>query len=181
MGPASWPQGFRYLSQFAAGTEAEALVQQIRGLEFSPVVMRGTVARRRVVHFGWRYGYESWRISPGPPIPPFLVPLRQRAAALIGLSSEDLAEVMVTEYQPGAGIGWHRDAPMFGDVVGISLLGVCRLRFQRGRGPARVTSEVTLEPGSAYVLAGAARWAWQHSIPPTKAARYSVTFRPLKR
>ena len=143
--------------------------------------MRGQVARRRTIHFGWRYGYESWRIEPGPPIPDFLLPLRARCAALTGQDAQRFAEVLITEYRPGAGIGWHRDAPMFGTVVGVSLASACRMRFQRGRGEERRTFELELEPRSAYVLAGAARNAWQHSIPPTKSLRYSVTFRTLRR
>src|SRR2546428_8966624 len=90
-----------------------------------------------------------------------------------------MAEVLVTHYPPGAGIGWHRDAPAFGVVVGVSLLGACRFRFQQGRGVARRPRAVTLAPGPAYVLDGAARWQWQHTIPPGRGERYSVTFRPL--
>jgi alkylated DNA repair protein (DNA oxidative demethylase) len=84
-------------------------------------------------------------------------------------------------YPPGSTIGWHRDAPMFGpEVVGVSLAAACRRRFQRGKGEGRRVAEVTLEPRSAYVLSGAARFAWQHSIPPTRALRYSITFRTVK-
>ena len=83
-------------------------------------------------------------------------------------------------YPAGAGIGWHRDAPQFGLVVGVSLLGACRMRFQRGTGSARQTRALELAPRSAYVLDGAVRWQWQHSIPPTKSPRYSVTFRTLR-
>jgi alkylated DNA repair protein (DNA oxidative demethylase) len=143
--------------------------------------MRGQVARRRVAHFGWRYGYATWRIEPGPPLPDFLGPLRLRAAALAGGKPSDLAEVLVTEYPAGAAIGWHRDAPQFGDVVGVSLVAPCRLRFRRGAGGGAATCEIALAPRSAYLLRGAARWAWQHSIPAVKALRYSVTFRTLRR
>jgi alkylated DNA repair protein (DNA oxidative demethylase) len=142
--------------------------------------MRGQIARRRVVHFGWRYGYATWRIEPGPPPPEFLGSLRARVAALAGVESEKLAEVLVTEYPPGAAIGWHRDAPQFGDVVGVSLLAPCRLRFRRARGGGMATWEIALAPRSAYLLRGAARWAWQHSIPAVAALRYSVTFRTLR-
>lgn len=142
--------------------------------------MRGQVARRRVAHFGWRYGYATWAIAPGPPLPPFLEPLRVGAAALAGAAPGALAEVLVTEYPPGAAIGWHRDAPAFGDVVGVSLLAPCRLRFRRGTGRAAATWEIVLEPRSAYLLSGGARWAWQHSIPAVKAPRYSVTLRTLR-
>src|SRR4051812_3017635 len=142
--------------------------------------MRGQVARRRTAHFGWVYGYESWRISPGPPLPQFLLPLRERVGALAGVDAAALAEALVTEYPAGAAIGWHRDAPQFGVVIGVSLAGACRLRFQRGRGAARETRAVTLEPRSASVLTGEARQQWQHSIPPMRAPRYSVTFRTLR-
>ena len=176
---AAWPEGFRYIPRFVDEAEAGALLEDIRRLQFEAVVMRGMAARRRVAHFGWRYGYESWRIEPGPPIPDFLEPLRSRAATLVGGRAADLVEVLVTEYPAGAGIGWHRDAPMFGDVVGVSLLGPARLRFQRGKEGTRQTREVLLESRSAYLLSGAARWAWQHSIPPGKTLRYSITFRGL--
>jgi alkylated DNA repair dioxygenase AlkB len=142
--------------------------------------MRGHVARRRAAHFGWVYGYESWRIEPGPPIPGFLGPLRERAAVLVGAEPEALAEVLVTEYPAGASIGWHRDAPQFGLVIGVSLLSACRLRLQRGAGPARQTRAIILEPRSSYLLDGEVRWQWRHSIPPTTELRYSVTFRTLR-
>src|SRR5439155_22555487 len=122
MDPA-WPPGFLYRPEILGEAEEVALVDGVRDLAFAEVRMRGVVARRRTAHFGWLYGYESWRIEPGPPIPPFLLPLRERAAALAGVDPERFVEVLVTEYMPGAGIGWHRDAPMFGVVVGISLLG----------------------------------------------------------
>ena len=114
------PPGFRYEPDVIAPDEEQALVERIRGLAWEEVKMRGQVARRRTVHFGWLYGYESWRIEPGPPLPEFLLSLRERAGALASVAPDALVEVLVTEYAPGAGIGWHRDAPMFGDVVGIS-------------------------------------------------------------
>lgn len=173
------PAGFRYVADFVDAREEAALVEAVRGLELGDVVMRGQTARRRVAHFGWRYGYESFAVTPGPPIPAALLPLRARTAALIGVDETALAEVLVTAYPPGAGIGWHRDAPAFETVVGISLLSACRMRFQQGAGEARETRAVVIEPRSAYVLAGAARWQWQHTIPPVKTERCSVTFRTL--
>jgi alkylated DNA repair dioxygenase AlkB len=125
------------------------------------------------------YNYESWKIEPGAAVPDFLTDVRERAAALLGVEAGQLAQVLVTEYSPGAGIGWHRDAPPFGAVVAVSLLSSCRLRLRYGSsGRTGVTLEV--EPRSAYVLSGAARSAWQHSISATKAPRYSITFRTLR-
>ncbi|HEV8471841.1 MAG TPA: alpha-ketoglutarate-dependent dioxygenase AlkB [Methylomirabilota bacterium] len=174
------PDGFVYHEEFVAPGEERALVEGLRALAFGEVRMRGQVARRRTAHFGWTYGYETLRIEPGPPLPPFLLPLREAAARLAGVRPEAMAEALLTHYPAGAGIGWHRDAPAFGVVVGISLLGACRLRFQRGHAGARESRALTLAPRSAYVLAGAARWQWQHTIPPTKEERFSITFRTLR-
>lgn len=174
------PEGFRYYGDILSPEDEATFLAGVRQLAFGEVRMRGQVARRRTIHFGWTYGYETWRVEPGPAIPDFLLGLRARAAALASVEPEALAEVLVTHYPPGAGIGWHRDAPMFGDVAGVSLLGACRFRFERGRGDDRETRAVMLAPRSAYLLAGAARAAWRHSIPPTKALRYSVTFRTLR-
>ena len=174
------PAGLRYVPDFVDADEEAGLLEVLEAMTFSKVVMRGQIARRRVAHFGWRYGYESARIEPGPPIPSALSPIRVRAAALVAVPEEALAEVLVTRYPPGAGIGWHRDAPQFADVIGISLANACRMRFQRGTGDARETQVIDLAPRSAYVLSGAVRWAWQHTIPAMKRERFSITFRTLR-
>jgi alkylated DNA repair dioxygenase AlkB len=174
------PSGFVYRTEVITEDEERGLIARLAALEFGAVAMRGQVARRRTAHFGWVYGYESWRIAPGPPLPEFLHSLRARAAIVAAVDADTLAEVLVTEYPPGAGIGWHRDAPQFGHVIGVSLLAECRMRFQRGRGAARETRAAILAPRSAYVLTGEARSQWQHSIPPVRALRYSVTFRTLR-
>jgi len=174
------PSGFLYYPDALSAPEEAELSRHVREIAFSAVEMRGQVARRRTAHFGWVYGYESWQITPGPPLPEFLLPLRERVAALASVEPASLAEVLVTEYPAGATIGWHRDAPQFGVVIGVSLLSACRMRFQRGRGAERQTRAVTLEPRSAYVLTGEARQHWQHSIPALRAPRYSITFRTLR-
>jgi alkylated DNA repair dioxygenase AlkB len=174
------PPGFLYRRDLLTEAEEVELVAHLRALDYAAIEMRGQVARRRTTHFGWIYGYESWRIEPGPPIPEVFLPLRARAALVAGVAPDVLVEVLVTEYPPGAGIGWHRDAPQFGTVIGVSFLAPCRMRFQRGVGEHREARAVVLEPRSTYVLDGASRWSWQHSIPPTKALRYSVTFRTLR-
>jgi alkylated DNA repair protein (DNA oxidative demethylase) len=158
------------------------LVDEFDRWEFTEVRMHGQAARRTVRHFGYEYGYESWKVVPTAPLPASLSWLRERAAALAGIDDpERFAETLVTRYPPGAGIGWHRDAPMFGpDVVGVSLLAPCTMRFQRRTPSVRTTFALVLEPRSAYVLSGAVRSAWQHSIPSTKSLRYSVTFRTLR-
>ena len=175
------PDGFIYRPEFLDIAEERDLLDTIAKLEFREVRMHGVVARRRVIQYGWKYQFDGARLSEGPAIPPFLDALRDRAAALAAVAPEVLSEALLTEYPPGAPIGWHRDAPGFGIVVGVSLLSACRFRFRRGpeRGSDRVA--ITLEPRSAYVLAGAARTEWQHSIPEVDTLRYSITFRTLAR
>ena len=143
-------------------------------------MLHGQAARRTGRHFGLDYDYASRTPQPGEPIPDWLLPARARAAELSGRAPEELVEILVQRYPPGATIGWHRDAPAFGDVVGISLGAASRLRFQRGKGEERRVWEVQLEPRSGYVLTGDARRSWQHSIPPAKELRYSITFRTLR-
>jgi alkylated DNA repair dioxygenase AlkB len=155
-------------------------VEALSQLDFQEIHMHGVVARRTVVHYGWDYGYESWRITPAPPPPPFLGSVRARCAALAGLEPEALEEVLVSRYPPGASIGWHRDAPMFGPcVIGVSLLGAARMRFRRKVGEGYQTAALELAPRSAYVLAGASRSVWQHTLSPVKSLRYSLSFRTV--
>ncbi len=144
--------------------------------------MHGVVAKRTARHFGLDYDYERrGLIEAADPVPEWLEPVRAHAADLAGVVPSELVEALVQRYPEGAQIGWHRDAPAFGIVVGVSLLSASRMRFRRDVGGVRHTYEVTLEPRSGYVLAGAARTAWQHHVPPAKALRYSVTFRTLGR
>src|SRR4051794_29506023 len=145
--------------------------------------MHGQAARRTVRMFGLDYDYSSRDLVPAEPLPATLHWLRERAAGLIEREPEELAQILVSRYPAGAGIGWHRDAPMFGSkIVGVSLRAPCRMRFQRSlKEKPRETYALELAPRSAYVLSGAARWSWQHSIPATRELRYSVTFRTLKR
>ena len=177
---AALPDGFVYRPDFLSPEEEQALLELFGGLSFGEVRMHGVTARRRVLQYGWRYSFDRRGLSPGPPTPPPLLPVRDRAATLVGRPAADLSEVLLTEYQPGATIGWHRDAPAFGLVVGVSLGSACRMRFRRGALPGSERREVTLDPRSVYVIDGPARTDWQHSIPATDGLRYSITFRTLR-
>jgi DNA oxidative demethylase len=176
------PEGLLYRDEFVTPEEEQGLIQVIEGLDFRELTMRGQTAKRTVRHFGLDYEYERGGVKQGDPLPQELEWLRERCASLIERDPADLAQILITRYPPGAGIGWHRDAPMFGSkIAGVSLGAPARMRFQRAVGGERETVAVELEPRSAYVLSGKARWSWQHSIPATKDLRYSVTFRTLKR
>jgi len=176
------PEGLVYREDFVTDDEEAGLLDLLATLDFQSVEMRGQVARRTVRHFGLDYEYESGELVPADPLPEEMTWLRDRCAALMERAPEDLVQVLVSRYPAGAGIGWHRDAPMFGSrIAGVSLLAPCRMRFQRTVGGVRSTAAVELAPRSAYLLTGKARWSWQHSIPATKALRYSITFRTLKR
>jgi DNA oxidative demethylase len=179
--PSEEPEGLLYRPDLLTRAEETDVLGVLELLRFDPIVLHGQAARRTARHFGLSYDYEARTPEPGEPIPDWVVPLQMRAAELAAREPDELVEVLVQRYPPGATIGWHRDAPAFGDVVGISLGTSCRLRFQRGTGEKRRVWEVVLEPRSGYVLRGPARTSWQHSIPPTKGLRYSITFRTLRR
>lgn len=178
--PLEEPEGLVYRPELISPGEESELLHVFQQLRFDPIVMHGQPAKRTARHYGLDYDYESRTPLPGEPMPDWLLPLRTRAAELAGRDPEELVELLVQRYPPGATIGWHRDAPAFGTVVGVSLGGAGRLRFQRGRADERRVWEVLLEPRSGYVLAGEARSSWQHSIPPTEELRYSVTFRTVR-
>ncbi len=174
------PPGFVYERDFLSPDEEAALLGQIAHLSFSDVRMHGVVARRRIVQYGFNYSFDSSRLSAGPTVPPFLEPLRDRAARFAGRAASDFTEALVTEYPPGAPIGWHRDAPPFDIIVGISLLSACRFQLRRIDRTGAVV-EISADPRSIYLLSGEARTDWQHHIPPTPALRYSITFRTVRK
>ena len=161
-------------------SEEAALITFTGTVRYGVVQMHGVEAKRRVAQFGWRYSFESYRITPAQPVPDALLGLRERVAGKAGIASADFSEVLVTEYPPGAGIGWHRDAPQFGVVAGVSLGASCRMRFRRGDVGKRETVAVELPARSLYLLTGSARQGWQHTIPPVKEVRWSITFRTLQ-
>jgi alkylated DNA repair dioxygenase AlkB len=175
------PEGLVYHPAFVTEDEERALITLFDATDFHAVEMHGRLARRTVRHYGYDYAYDARRAAPGEPLPAELEWLRDRCAALIEREPPELAEALVTRYPPGAGIGWHRDAPMFGpEVIGVSLGSACPMRFERRLKDVRYVYELELARRSVYVLAGKARSAWRHSIPAAPALRYSVTFRTLK-
>jgi alkylated DNA repair dioxygenase AlkB len=167
---------------FITPDEESGLLSLFDDIDFRELTMHGQTARRTVRHFGLDYEYERGDLVPADALPEPMEWLRARCAELMERDPAHLVQILVSRYPEGAGIGWHRDAPMFGSkIAGVSLLAPSRMRFQRTIKGEREVAEQLLEPRSAYLLAGKARWSWQHSIPATKALRYSVTFRTLKR
>ncbi|HEX9965433.1 MAG TPA: alpha-ketoglutarate-dependent dioxygenase AlkB [Allosphingosinicella sp.] len=178
--PPPAPAGLVYAAGLVGPDEEEALAGRIAALPFKPFEFHGFTGNRRTVSFGLHYAFDGSGLREAEPIPDWLRPLRARAAALAGLEPEAFVHALVIEYAPGAGIGWHRDRPVFGDVAGISLLAPAPLRFRRRAGAKWERFTLTAEPRSAYLLRGEARHEWEHSIPPVETLRYSVTLRTLK-
>lgn len=175
------PPGMRYEEDVLSVPEEATLLDHIRDVVFSTFEMRGAVARRKVAFFGEAYDATL----PTGPFPPFLLALRSRLAAWAGVPPDTLLMALINEYTPGSPIGWHRDAPQYGLVVGLSLGSECRMRLRpyvspgapRGATPRRATHELRLAPRSCYLLSGPARSDYEHSIPPVEALRYSITYR----
>ena len=175
------PEGFRYQADILPPDEEQGLVGQIQELPLKEFEFHGYVGKRRVISYGWHYDFSTGKLRQAEAMPAFLLSLRERAAAFAGFTAEELPHALITEYGPGAAIGWHRDKGVFGDVIGISLLSPCIFRLRRQVGPRR-WERVSLiaEPRSAYILSGAVRNDWEHSIPSVNSLRYSVTFRSIR-
>ncbi|CAN7620626.1 alpha-ketoglutarate-dependent dioxygenase AlkB [Phenylobacterium sp. LjRoot164] len=177
--PPELPPGLRYQPEVVTAGQERALRAEIERLPFAPFEFQGYLGHRRVVSFGWRYNFSRRRLERAAPIPDFLLSLRDDVARFTGHGPEAFEQALVLEYRPGAGIGWHRDRPQFGDVAGVSLLAPCPFRLRRRRGAGWDRATLQAAPRSAYLLSGAARSEWEHSIPPVTALRYSVTFRTM--
>ena len=175
------PAGFRYAPDLFSPEVEKAFVAQFETLPFKPFEFHGYLGNRRVVSFGYRYDYAGRALRSAEEMPAFLAPLRRIASRFAGIPELDLAQALVTEYVPGAGIGWHRDKPMFQDVVAFSFLAPCVLRLRRADGAGWERAAVEIAPRSGYLLHGPVRTEWEHSIVPMDALRYSVTFRSFRR
>jgi DNA oxidative demethylase len=172
------PEGLRYVERFLSPTEQDALLCELRALTYVPEVFRGVVMKRRWAQFGYKYVAIGRKLEPAPPIPPYLKTVIEKASPYYPLGIE-FDQCIVTLYPPGSGIGWHTDAPPFGDhILGVSLASEARLQF-RPNGTQKASFEVTAAPGSVYVIQGIARWHYQHRLIPVKAERFSLTFRTV--
>jgi alkylated DNA repair protein (DNA oxidative demethylase) len=176
------PPGLAGLSQAEAivtSGEERALIASIDGVELSPFRFHGWFEKRLTASYGWRYDFDSGSFGPADPIPGWLLPLRERAAVFARLAPNEFEQALVIRYDPGAGIGWHRDRPVFKHVVGVSLGAPATLRFRRRNLGGFDRASALLAPRSIYHLAGEARHEWEHSITEMQVIRWSITFRSL--
>lgn len=162
-----------------AEEEAE-LIARINDEDLSPFRFQGWLGKRLTRSFGWHYDFENGRFGQADPLPDWLETVRVRAAAFAGLPADALVQALLIRYDPGAGIGWHRDRPIFEHVVGISLGTAATLRLRRRKSGGFERASAALAPRSVYHLSGEVREQWEHSITPLDVPRWSVTFRSLR-
>ncbi|MGI8611492.1 MAG: alpha-ketoglutarate-dependent dioxygenase AlkB [Sphingomicrobium sp.] len=171
--------GLDYRDDFITTAQEAALTERLGALELAPFRFHGWLGNRKTQSFGWRYDFDDSSFTPAEPLPEWLLPLREKAAAFAGVEPRDFVHVMLARYDPGAGIGWHRDRSVFEKVVGVSLGSPAKLRFRCRKPGGFDRSSVTVEPRSAYLLSGEVRHDWEHSIAPGEQLRFSITFRTL--
>jgi alkylated DNA repair dioxygenase AlkB len=175
-----FPEGFRYAPDVVTREQEADAIERFRTLPFKEFEFHGYVGKRRTVSFGWHYDFAGERLRKADDMPAFLQDIREHAARFAGIAPGRLQHVLVTEYAEGAGIGWHRDKFVFGEVVGISLLSPCTFRLRRAVGDAWERVNLVAEPRSAYLMSGPSRTEWEHSIPGVDGLRYSITYRNLR-
>lgn len=174
-----FPRGFSYFPDFLSHDEEQEVLKQFKALEWQKIIMYGVTAKRTVIHYGLGYEFKNRRLTKTPAIPEFLEFIVQRAAPLLQVPEQELVELLISRYPVGAGIGWHKDAPVFDKIFGISLASSCFLNF-RSVDKKQVIKQMLI-PGSAYILDLLARSQWQHCIRPVKQVRYSITVRSLRK
>lgn len=175
------PQGLVYIPDFISEQEESLLIEKFESLTFYDFVLQGQAAKRKVHHFGFRYEFYSQHVEAIEGFPDWLCELRNRAAPFAGLNAATIDQALVAFYAPGAGIGWHRDAPAFGNtVIGISLASDDVMRFRQTLEYDFEHYKQPLARRSLYILSGPSRSQWQHSLAPAKKKRYSITFRTVK-
>lgn len=177
--PPGLSPGIDYAEGVVDAGEETALLAQLADIPVAPFRFQGWTGKRLTASFGWRYDFDDASFAAAEPLPDFLLPLRDRAARFAGLAAHDLVHALVVRYDPGAGIGWHRDRPLFEHVIGVSLAAAATLRLRRRRPGGFDRDALPLAPRSIYHLSGEARHDWEHSIAPIDLLRWSVTFRSL--
>jgi len=167
----------KYKPDFLTREEERALLRSIEDLPFREFEFHGFIGKRQTISFGWRYDFNGGGLTRTEDGPEFIGCLRARAETFAGNAPGSFQQVLVTEYAPGAGIGWHRDRSVFGDVVGVSLLSSCTFRLRKRTLKGFERQSLVAEPRSVYLVRGASRTEWEHSMPGVECLRYSMTFR----
>jgi len=171
--------GLNYREEVITSAEERAVIDRLSEADLSPFRFHGWLGNRKTQSFGWRYDFDDGSFSPAEPIPGWLTAVRETAARLAGVKPDDFVHVLLARYDPGAGIGWHRDRDVFDKVVGISLATPATLRFRRRKPGGFDRASLDVAPRSAYLLSGEVRWDWEHRITPGEQLRFSITFRTL--
>ena len=172
--------GLAFAADILSANEEQALIGHIDNVSLEPFRFQGWTGKRLTASFGWRYDFDDARFAETEPLPEWLLPVRGRAATFAGLSPDALAHALLIRYDPGAGIGWHRDRPVFEHVVGVSLGADAVMRLRRRVDGRFERRQLPLPARSAYHLTGESRWDWEHSIAPMDRTRWSITFRSLR-
>jgi alkylated DNA repair dioxygenase AlkB len=175
---ASQPEGLRYATDFVSPETEQRLISRIRDLPLQPFQFGQFEGKRRVASFGYRYDYELRQLQRSEPIPAWLHEIVTKVEAFGGPETQ-IRQVLCTEYDVGVGIGWHRDKPHFDRIFGLSLGSACKFRFRRSAGKSWDRFTLDAEPRSLYMMSGASRRIWEHSIPAVESPRYSITFRTM--
>lgn len=178
-----YPDGFKYIPHFITEAEEEQLLQQVYQTELKTFIFQGYEAKRKVASFGYDWSFEKRILSKGKEIPEGFTWLVEKEAAHLQLNKKDISELLVTEYGAGSVINWHRDAPPFYTIIGISLLSDCVFKLRphdKAKQERKSTISLPVQRRSLYVIKGEARTDWEHSIAPVKQTRYSITLRTLK-
>jgi alkylated DNA repair dioxygenase AlkB len=172
-------EGLRYQPNFISPAEEQDLIGHIRALPLAPFQFGAFEGKRRVASFGWRYDYGRQKLGKAEDVPAWITHVIANVEVFAGLPAGAVQQVLCTEYDVGVGIGWHRDKPHFDQIFGLSLASACKFRFRRKLENTWERFTLEADPRSIYMMAGASRRVWEHSIPPVDTVRYSVTFRTM--
>jgi alkylated DNA repair dioxygenase AlkB len=169
--------GLATAEDFVTAAEEQALIAAIDHETLTPFQFHQWTGKRLTHSFGWSYDFQTGALTRTEPLPAWLLPIRDRAASFARLAPAELVQALLIRYDPGAGIGWHKDRPIYAAVIGISLGAPATMRFRRARNTRWLRAEAPLAPRGIYHLSGEVRNGWEHSILPIARPRYSLTFR----
>ena len=172
--------GLTLVEEAVSATQEAALEAEIDAAPLAPFQFGQWEGKRLTYHYGRAYDFTRHRLDEAPPLPDWLLALRERLAPQLGFDPPALQAALLIRYDPGAGIGWHRDRPHYGEVLGLSLTSPAKMRLRRRTASGFERKTLLLPARSAYRLSDEVRWEWEHSIAPMEVTRRSITFRTLR-